>query len=340
MSGFEIAGVVLGGFPILIEAARPLSQYFQGAERWWHFRRDFMTLISTIEDESIAYSQNLELLLTPVDVDPEVKATLQEEPESKLWHDPAIQAKLKNRIKSQYMSWFGRQLLEMRETLRELYGMLPINQDGKVDFPKATTVDYELFRLKQSFSTRRQDLLDNIVRINEGLYKFLVKDSHINAEATRSAISWDRTPSSNTGSSRAKTFLRVQSEAKKLSCALRVGWNCRCLHQCSIRLDWNPSEAGSKEPSLKLLLETGAAMKQTRLHFMTEEDLESVDTAPSPSVTMLDQMADLRIQARQEIAPTAFEKSARRPGIASSAIAATSTLVSPAVITDIDISQF
>lgn len=132
MSGFEIAGVVLGGFPILIEAAKPLSRYLQGAERWWHFKRDFMTLISTIEDESIAYSQNLELLLTPVDIDPEAKASLQEDAGSKLWHHPEIQAKLKSRIKPQYMSWFLRQLLEMTQILDELFSMLPIDNNGGV----------------------------------------------------------------------------------------------------------------------------------------------------------------------------------------------------------------
>ncbi|KAM6520176.1 hypothetical protein FALCPG4_013729 [Fusarium falciforme] len=131
MSGLEIAGIVLGGFPILIEAAKPLVRYLQGAERWWHFKRDFMTLVSTIEDESIAYSQNLELLLTPVDIDPEAKAILQEDSQSKLWHDPDIQAKLKGRVKSQYMLWFQRQLLEMREALGELHSMLPVSPDGK-----------------------------------------------------------------------------------------------------------------------------------------------------------------------------------------------------------------
>lgn len=91
-----------------------------------------MTLISTIEDESIAYSQNLELLLTPIEIDPKAKASLQEDSGSKLWHDPEIQAKLRGRIKIQYMSWFLRQLLEMKETLGELFGMLPINKNGEV----------------------------------------------------------------------------------------------------------------------------------------------------------------------------------------------------------------
>lgn len=132
MSGFEIAGIVLGSFPILIEAAKPFARYLEGAERWWHFKTSFRTLTATLEDELIAYSQNLELLLTPVDLDSGLKAKLQEDPKSDLWHDPEVQAKLKSRIKNQYMSWFQRQLLDMRETLNEIQGMLPINQDGKV----------------------------------------------------------------------------------------------------------------------------------------------------------------------------------------------------------------
>ncbi|KAJ4327710.1 hypothetical protein N0V84_001817 [Fusarium piperis] len=334
MSGFEIAGIVLGGFPILIETAKPLSLYFQAAERWWHFKRDFMTLISTMEDESIAYSQNLELLLTPVDISSEAKASLQEDSGSKLWHDPEIQAKLRSRVKVQYMSWFLRQLLEMRQNLDELFSMLPINKNGEVDFPRTTTVDYELFRLKQSFSTRRQHLLDSVVRINESLYKFLAKDSHINAEAARPATTWNVKHPSNAGGSRAMTLLRLQSEAKKVSSALLNGWNCCCMHQCGVGHDWKSSEVAFKEPSLNLLLERGTLMKQTRVEIMTQEKLDSIETASS-SITMLDQMADLRIQARQELASTAFEKSIRRPGLASSAITMTSTLVKPAVSGDL-----
>ncbi|RSL58907.1 hypothetical protein CEP53_006007 [Fusarium sp. AF-6] len=335
MSGFEIAGIVLGGFPILIEAAQPLSRYFQGAERWWHFKRDFMTLISTIEDESIAYSQNLELLLTPVDIDLEVKASLQEDSGSRLWYDPEIQAKLRGRIKIQYMSWFLRQLIEMRETLSEILGMLPIKKNGEVDFPRTTTVDYELFRLKQSFSTRRQHLLDKIVRINESLYKFLAKDSHINAEAARSATSWKATPPSNAGLRRATTLLRLQSEAKKLSSVLLNGWNCHCPHQCGVGHDWRSSEVALREPSLNLLLERGALMKQIRVQTMTADNLESIEATSSRNITMLEQISELRVQARQELTPTAFEKSARRPGIASSAVAATSILARPAMPIDL-----
>lgn len=195
-------------------------------------------------------------------------------------------------------------------------------------------MDYELFRLKQSFSTRRQHLLDNIVRINESLYKFLAKDSHIKAEAARSATTWYVTPRSRAVERRATILRQLQSEARKLSSALLERWNCCCIHQCGVGHDWKSSQAASKKPSLNLLLEKGTLMKQTRVEVKTEENLESSEVASS-CITMLDQMANLRMQTHQELAPTEFEKSARRPGIASSAIVATSTLVTPAVSSDL-----
>ncbi|KAI8715959.1 hypothetical protein NCS52_01105000 [Fusarium sp. LHS14.1] len=313
MTGFEIAGIVLGGFPILVEPSKPLSRYYQGAGRWWRFKRDFMTLVSTVEDQSIAFSQNLRLLLAPVDIDPETKAILLQDPGSKLWHDPVIQAKLKKRIESQYISWFWKQLMEMRDALDELYGMLPIDQDGKVNIPRATTVDYELFRLKQSFSTR--------------------SDSHIAAQATRSTNFGDQFPQSSTMEVKVRKLLHLQSEAKKLSHAFRDGWNCLCEHQCGVRLDWRPLEAGTyKEPSLKLLLEIGAGMKETRVQMIAEGDIESPS---SPSVGYLGQMANLRVPLHQELAPMTFEQRLGRKGLASFAETTTSTLVTPAVPVDL-----
>jgi hypothetical protein len=173
------------------------------------------------------------------------------------------------------------------------------------------------------------------VRINESLYKFLAKDSHINAEAARSATSWNSTTPSNAGRRRAMTLLRLQSDAKKLSSALLSGWNCRCSHQCGVGHDWKFAEDGLRGSNLNLLLERETFMKHIRVQVVTEEALESTESTSSQSITILNQMADLRMQAHQELAPSAFEKSARRPGLASSIITTTSTLVRPAVPGDL-----
>jgi hypothetical protein len=170
--------------------------------------------------------------------------------------------------------------------------------------------------------------LDTIVRINESLYKFLAKDSHINAEAARSRISWNQAISK-----KARTFLRLQSEAKNLSCALKNGWNCCCPHHCGVTLEYQPREPDSNEPSLKLLLETGELMKQIRVKLIKGK-YEPIDTSSSPSFT-LDQMTDLRIQAHRELTSKVFETRTRPSGVATSVITATSTLVTPAMSDDL-----
>lgn len=108
------------------------------------------------------------------------------------------------------------------------------------------------------------------------------------------------------------------------------------MHQCGIRLDLKPSETNSsKGPSLRLLLGTGALMKQTEVQVIREEDLRPDFAASSSKTTLLNQMEDLRTQARQELTPIVPEKSIRRLGISSSVITATSALVSPVVSGDL-----
>lgn len=131
MSGLEIVGVVLGAFPLILEGAKGLRSHLEMSKSWWNFRTEYSTFVSIIEGEAIAYSQNLEFLLSPLDLDQDQLRGLQEDPKSPQWHDSGVQKKLRDRIKNQYFNWFMRQLFDMNESLDELYGLLPII-DGKV----------------------------------------------------------------------------------------------------------------------------------------------------------------------------------------------------------------
>ncbi|CCF44936.1 hypothetical protein CH063_14177 [Colletotrichum higginsianum] len=68
MSGFEIAGVVLGAFPILCGTAKNLGTMFKKTKWWWQFETSFENFVSTIATQEIAYIQVLERLLGPLDV--------------------------------------------------------------------------------------------------------------------------------------------------------------------------------------------------------------------------------------------------------------------------------
>lgn len=129
MSGFEIAGIVLGGFPLLQEAAQGLRGVFGDVKTWWRFEMEFEVFISSIETEHIKYSLGLEILLSDLDISDEDRERLQNDPTCGLWYNPRIKAHLRQRIQDRYYGWFMGQLNDINTALQDLHGILT---SGKV----------------------------------------------------------------------------------------------------------------------------------------------------------------------------------------------------------------
>jgi hypothetical protein len=67
MSGVEIAGLVLGGFPLLISACEHYKQGFEPLVKWKRFRREFIGFIDAIDTERLLFDQMLERFLISTD---------------------------------------------------------------------------------------------------------------------------------------------------------------------------------------------------------------------------------------------------------------------------------
>ena len=132
MSGFEIAGIVLGAFPILQDAAKGLRTVFGDVKTWWRFETEFEVFIATVETEHIKYSQNLEILLGDIDISEEDREKLQKDSTCCLWSDPPVQAQLRKKIRDPYYGWFMRQLNDINTALIALHEILT---QGKVSKP-------------------------------------------------------------------------------------------------------------------------------------------------------------------------------------------------------------
>ncbi|KZL84295.1 hypothetical protein CI238_11149 [Colletotrichum incanum] len=139
MSGFEIAGVVLGAFPILCDTAKDLGTVFKKTKSWWQFETSFENFVSTIATQEIAYIQVLERLLDPLDITDGDYESLLRDPRSSLWHEHHIQ--------------------------EELRQCLPQNN--------------ELYRLQTSFSDEKDRLLKRITEINDDLHQFFDRGSTV-----------------------------------------------------------------------------------------------------------------------------------------------------------------
>jgi len=102
MSGLEIAGLVLGAFPVAITA---LEKYEQGARRlglFFKIKREYKRWHRDLCFHQLTLSRHLNQLLLPLVVDNAKIDELLREPGGKAWQDPSISILLQDRLRESY----------------------------------------------------------------------------------------------------------------------------------------------------------------------------------------------------------------------------------------------
>lgn len=125
MSGFEIAGIVLGIFPILVDTTKDLRCVFRHVKTWLNFENEFETLIFSVQRENIAYIQNVEILLGGIDISEADQEELRKNPDSRLWTAPHLQMTIQKRLRGGKWDWVKFEMSKMIDALRKLRSILP-----------------------------------------------------------------------------------------------------------------------------------------------------------------------------------------------------------------------
>ncbi|KAF7555002.1 hypothetical protein G7Z17_g2496 [Cylindrodendrum hubeiense] len=247
MSGFEIAGIVLGALPMLCTVAKDVSERFKNAESWWEFERTFMNFLDSLEEQAIIYEQLLELLVDTLDISDADRESLLQNPNSSSWHEPHIQAGLRNRLQQRY-GWFMRNLSLINEATTTLLRLLP----SEIHHLDSTSLESELYRLKMSFNNDKDNLLSNIKTINEKLHKFLDRDSRVTKRyASKPKVA----------------FYELHRQAITLYACLAEKGPCSCANPHSIGIAVNPKMiTAPKSPGyLNMLLDHEVERKQFKV---------------------------------------------------------------------------
>ncbi|KAM7203213.1 hypothetical protein V8F20_004155 [Naviculisporaceae sp. PSN 640] len=140
MSGFEVAGIVLAAFTVLVDAGKDSKGLIRKAKDWWKFGlafEDFLLRLDTERD------------------------------------DPLVQDELRRRITPRYYDWYINVLSDIHQALEETMDILQIGEIRKLD---ARGTEDVLFRFKTSFSGRKEKLLNRIQGRNEEIFKFLSRE--------------------------------------------------------------------------------------------------------------------------------------------------------------------
>src|SRR5438067_1420163 len=102
MSGIEIAGLVLGGFPLLVSAAEHYKEGWEPLVKWKRFRTEFLHFIDAIDIEKHLFDQMLERFLISADI---AQAELQlflTDPNYEGWQRKELAAALEMRLGHSY----------------------------------------------------------------------------------------------------------------------------------------------------------------------------------------------------------------------------------------------
>ena len=130
MSGFEIAGLLLGSFPIILNCLDYYREGFEPLEEWWYFRTHFITFVDGINHQMMRYNGNMTRLLDPVIVDNDSLITLVQNATDPRWTDGSLTHPLEQRLASE-LERFLRIIQRMQEEISGLKRLLGI-KDGEV----------------------------------------------------------------------------------------------------------------------------------------------------------------------------------------------------------------
>ena len=133
MSGIEVAGLVLGAFPILINCLDHYREGFGSLGEWWNFQNSLKEFIDGIERQMMRYHENMVSLLEPIVSDAERMAALARNISDPRWTDGSLNGALRKRLASEHDRYF-RVVERMQELVAYLEKLLGIGdfEDGKV----------------------------------------------------------------------------------------------------------------------------------------------------------------------------------------------------------------
>ena len=130
MSGFEVAGVVLGSLPLIISALEHYAEGIATAKRFWRYKTELRSLILQVNTERGIFINTLEQLLTGI-VRVDHMTDFLANPGGDAWRDLEVDSKLKERLRSAYGIYIDN-VRGMELSLSHMKQKLALDSDGKV----------------------------------------------------------------------------------------------------------------------------------------------------------------------------------------------------------------
>jgi hypothetical protein len=102
MSGVEVAGLILGAFPLLIQV---LKSYREGAEAindWWKIERAYKKTCQDLSYHEILFEGSVKQFLLPLVADDDELLVLMADPAGSAWENVELEVRLRQRLPKSY----------------------------------------------------------------------------------------------------------------------------------------------------------------------------------------------------------------------------------------------
>jgi len=180
----------------------------------------------------------------------------------------------------------------------------------------STSLESEIFRFRQSFSGRKEQLLSVIKERTEELYQFLDRATQISRSSPALL------PRSK---SQASSFLSLQRQARELFECFQKNWACSCAsgHPCGITVRKEASGTGR----IGLLVTTNADRAQLSVEFR-EMQQPPRPASETSSISKQEDITSLKTQIEVKSRMKKMKEKASK-GIFSLAFSSMSTVANP-----------
>jgi len=239
MSGIEIAGLVLGCLPLIIQGIESYNEGLDPIKSFMRWERELPQFIRKLRNQHVHYAQSIRILLEPITSEVELSEMLADPGASKrLWQSQDMAHKLQERLQESYQAYQGT-IADVERITKLIASKLDLDRAKDLTRndleaivaanPKKSNDKYE-FRKRIRFGMSKKTikaLLDELDECNKELERFGEKSEKI--ETYRKSVR----------PSYAKRLQRLQGYAQSLHDSLTLCWSCSCKssHKSSLQLD-------------------------------------------------------------------------------------------------------
>lgn len=132
MSGVEATGLVLGAFPLIIEAVKVYSNGASTIRRYIKYQRPLSNLCDELTVERTLFENVCEELLDGLIEDHKWKATWLKDPGGEAWKEKVLEEKLKARLHGSLYEVYLKVMRDMKQAVAEIQELLKLGEDNKV----------------------------------------------------------------------------------------------------------------------------------------------------------------------------------------------------------------